>query len=62
MIRQLLILLLAYSLICSVQSADTPPVSNPKDIPVSKVGDLIKGVNYKLDQGKSFQLITIAAL
>lgn len=33
-----------------------------KQIPTSKVGEVIKGINYKVDQFRSFQLIFVPAL
>lgn len=32
------------------------------DIPTSRVGDVIKGVNYKIDQGRSFHLIFVPSV
>lgn len=54
---------LALSLILTlINSQGTSQPQTAKAIPTSKVGDLIKGVNYKIDQGKSFHLINIPTL
>ncbi len=47
-------------LIASSQGAKSS--NSNKEIPTSKVGEVIKGINYKVDQGRSFQLISVPTL
>lgn len=42
--------------------ADSNDSSQQKTIPTSNVGDIIKGVTYKVDQGRSFHMVYVPTL
>lgn len=44
------------------RAADNQSAHKKIEIPNNKVGDVIKGVSYKVDQGRSFQLINVPTL
>lgn len=58
-----ILITIVFLLFLSFARADGEQAAHKKIlIPNSKVGDVIKGVSYKLDQGRSFQLINVPTL
>lgn len=49
-------------LFLSAGAADNQNAHKKIEIPNNKVGDVIKGISYKVDQGRSFQLINLPTL